>query len=216
MCRVLRRTGEGGAYNRDMTLKELDSQLNLLYIPIPSGNQNRPGGKHKKTTITIHNTSNASKGADALAHSRWVNNTGFYKVKGRRNWVSWHYSCDELRIVKHLPTTETGYHAGKPEGNAHSIGIEICMNSDMDFTKAVDRAAKLVAVLIKSLGLTTDAIVPHYHWTKKNCPVKMLDGGKPGAKWAAFIAQVNGYLASVTGTAKLTEQPQPPDIDFDH
>ncbi|HMS56527.1 MAG TPA: N-acetylmuramoyl-L-alanine amidase [Fimbriimonadaceae bacterium] len=202
-----------------MTLKELDAQLNLQYIPIPSGKRNRPGGKTTKTSITIHNTSNTGKGAHALAHSAWVNNTGFYWLKDKngkpikKNYVSWHYTVDELRVVKHLPVHEHAIHSGKAEGNKTSIGIEICMNSDMDFAKASDRAAKLVAVLMKALDIPLSAVYTHYDWTGKKCPALMLDGGQPGAKWDSFKAKVMEYVNAVSGPKPAEEsEPDPGDL----
>jgi N-acetylmuramoyl-L-alanine amidase CwlA len=39
--------------------------------------------------------------------------------------------------------------------------------------------------------------VPHYRWSGKECPVLLLNGGKPGAKWQAFVNQVQEQLDSI-------------------
>jgi len=113
----------------------------------------------------------------------------------KKNWVSWHYTVDDKRVVKHLPTNEKGWHAGP--GNQESIGIEICMNSGIDQAAAFDRTARLAAALLHDLGLSLTDVVTHRFWTGKKCPQLLLDGGDEGAKWRYFLASVKAYYESI-------------------
>ena len=169
---------------------QLGKQLNLKILEIPAGRPNRPGSPLRATKITIHNTDNTSFGADAEKHSKFLNETGYYIHNGKKISVSWHYTVDDDSCVRHLPLNEVGWHAGK-DGNANSIGIEICMNAGIDQSAAFDRAIKLIACLCFDMGLdpSTD-VVPHMTWTGKKCPSLLLDKGKVGAKWQSFIGKI--------------------------
>lgn len=145
---------------------------------LPEGASNRPGKRLEAKYLTIHNTANP--GADARAHGRYMKS-----AEARRRKVSWHYTCDNLRIVKHLPLSEVGWHAGK--GNAVSIGIEICEFNDEARQKAAnERSALLCAVLMRLMDIPAARVVTHFRWTQKNCPRKLL--AQPGG-FAAFRAQ---------------------------
>lgn len=149
-----------------MTLAEAYAELNITTDFIPYGSSNRPGTSIKPQYITIHETDNPGKGADAIAHAKYLKG-----LDARKRKVSWHYTVDSVRCVKHLPLSEKGFHAGTGEGNRTSIGIEICVNSDGDFEKAKNRAALLAAVLCQSFDFTPGAaVVQHNRWSGKNCP----------------------------------------------
>ena len=128
-----------------------------------------------------------------------MKNTGHYVLKsGKKNWVSWHFTVDDRRIVQRLPLDELGYHAGA--GNTKSVAIEICMNSGIDQQAAFDRAAGLAALLIYDTDHADpdfDRIVPHFRWTKKNCPSLLLNDAKPGSKWTAFVERVKAAYALI-------------------
>ncbi len=53
-------------------------------------------------------------------------------LNDKQHWVSWHYSADDNRVIKHLPLDEKAFHA--VNGNGQSIGIEVCMNQGIDQT----------------------------------------------------------------------------------
>ncbi|MER3124516.1 N-acetylmuramoyl-L-alanine amidase [Bacillus pumilus] len=136
---------------------------------ISKGNKNRPGNYMKPLFITVHNTSNTSKGADAASHAAFV--------KRSSTAVSWHYTVDENVIYQHLPLNENGWHAGdgRGKGNMKSIGIEICENSDGNFEKAVENAQWLIRQLMQDQGIPLANVVPHKHWSGKECPRKLLN-----------------------------------------
>ena len=180
-----------------MTRTELGNLLNVEEDFIPEGKKNRPRTPNSLKYITIHNTDNTNVGADARAHSKFVKNTGHYiNDKGEKIWVSWHYTVDDGRVVKHLPLNEGCYHTFNG-GNQQSIAIEICMNQGIDQEAAFLRAARLVAALLYDLKKSSDSIVPHYFWTKKNCPRLLLNNGKPGAQWKNFITLIETVYASI-------------------
>ncbi|MGZ5445411.1 MAG: peptidoglycan recognition protein family protein [Thermoanaerobaculia bacterium] len=184
-----------------MTRDELQASLNLTQDFVPAGRQNRPGTKIEPTFLTIHNTDNTSKGADARAHASFVSKTGYYMKGGKKNWVSWHFTVDDRRVIQHLPLYERGLHAGA--GNAKSIGIEICMNSDIDQVAAFRRASELVALLLwdtDGSALDLGRVVPHFHWTKKKCPQLLLDSGKIGARWQSFLDSARAVHSKITLT----------------
>ena len=163
-----------------MTLRDAQERLNIEVDLIPVGASNRPGTFLQPSFLTIHNTANVD--ADARAHGRYVKSE-----EARRRKVSWHYSVDSVRVVKHLPLSEMGWHAGK--GNSLSIGIEVCEFSDREKQQqANERAALLVALLMRILKIQPVRVVTHKKWTdgKKHCPRQLLS--QPGG-FAAFRAR---------------------------
>jgi N-acetylmuramoyl-L-alanine amidase len=160
--------------------------------------------------ITIHSTGNREGTAAQHAHLllskgiRSKNNPRF----GRSGWVTWHYTVDDRLTAQHLLATEQGDHAdyGGP-GDRSSIGIEICeFRSARRQAAALDRAARLAAVLANQYGIPASRIVPHKHWPRwdfkygKPCPRILLQrdskapgGWRTGAKWARFMDAVARY-----------------------
>ena len=187
-----------------VTRAELGQSLGLKIDQIAEGRPNRSGSPMAPRFITVHNTDNTNMGADAEAHGRFVSQTGYYVHGGQKRWISWHYTVDDDSCVRHLPLNEVGWHAGSSAGNAASIGIEICMNAGIDQAKAFDRAQRLIACLCYDLHLDpAKSVVPHQHWSGKNCPRLLLDNGRPGARWASFVAGVSACLASIDDGKKL-------------
>lgn len=154
---------------------------------------NRPGGSNPCKYITIHETGNAAKGADAVAHAAYLDSDA-----GKRDMVSWHYTVDDHAIVQHLPDYETAYHAGDGKdgpGNTTSIGIEICVNAGGDFEAAKANAAALVRLLMEEHGISADRVVQHNRWNGKDCPKTIR--ATAGA-WEAFLALCRGETANVS------------------
>lgn len=144
---------------------------------IPAGRINRPGKTNPMQYITIHETGNTAAGADARAHASYLRN-----VNAK---VSWHYTVDSRAIYQHLPDNESAFHAGDGAdgpGNARSIGIEICVNADGDFDKAVRNAAQLCRKLMAEHGIALKNIRQHNAWNGKDCPYHLRRSG-----WNAFL-----------------------------
>ena len=161
---------------------------------ISGGRKNRPGrDTNPDTYITIHETGNAAKGADAAAHGAYLDSDA-----GERDMVSWHYTVDDHAIVQHLPDYETAYHAGDGKagpGNTTSIGIEICVNAGGNFEAAKANAAALVRLLMEEHGIPLDNVVQHNRWNGKDCPKTIR--ATAGA-WEAFLALCRGETANVS------------------
>lgn len=149
-------------------------------IPV-TNRQARPKYSMTPTSITIHETGNTRTGANAEMHARYV--------KSNHGYSSWHFSVDDKEIRQHLPINENSWHAGdggEGAGNRTSIAIEICINKDGDFEKAIENTRKLVQHLMNETGIKT--IVPHKHWKStrypngKQCPRNILASG-----WDDFV-----------------------------
>ncbi|HEY1050485.1 MAG TPA: N-acetylmuramoyl-L-alanine amidase [Prosthecobacter sp.] len=155
--------------------------------------------------ITIHATENRSASANAYSHAQMLKRGA---LKGRHNaigYVGWHFTVDDHSTYQSLPTNERGEHADYDgPGNRTSIGIEMCENRGNDRARTLDRTARLVAWLMKEHNIPLSHIVPHQHWRMirhddrrdlghKNCPHFLLDRGRLGPKWQAFLARVQSY-----------------------
>ena len=161
----------------------------------------RPGYAMKPEYITIHQTGNTAKGADAKAHAAYLKNAAPNP--------SWHFTVDDKEAYQHLPLDTNGWHAGdgtNGPGNRKSIGIEICINKDGNLTKAEANGAELAAKLIKEVGTLKKfpaCMKQHYDWSGKNCPAQ-IRGRKNG--WADFLKAVEKHLKAA---AKPAPAPKP-------
>jgi N-acetylmuramoyl-L-alanine amidase len=157
--------------------------------------------------ITIHSTQNWT--ADAAKHSQALKNGALRATKrrggNRIGFLIWHFTVDQRVAIQHMPTNEQGEHADfDGPGNNYSIGIEMCENRGNSRQATVERTAKLTAYLMKQHGIPLSNVVPHYHWPRrgcspahKNCPWFLLDNGRPGSKWRAFLSKVNFYYKQI-------------------
>lgn len=146
----------------------------------------RPGIPMRPKYITIHETANTAKGASAEAHARLLE-------KGNTRIASWHFTVDDQTIIQHIPTEEVAWHCGDGRngtGNRKSIGIEICVNADSDFHQAKSNAVWLIRHLMSRYGIPLQLVVPHKHWTGKNCPAKILP------HWEEFVKQIADHKIS--------------------
>jgi N-acetylmuramoyl-L-alanine amidase CwlA len=170
--KTARKKGVTGGSNKGpsnpITIQSARQQLNIVVDLIPIGHSNRPGTPLSPTKITIHNTDNDSPGADARAHANYQKGTD-----AQHRQVSWHFSVDDRSVYQSLPVNEVGWHAGTHEGNAQSIGIEICENRGIDQQAANDRAALLTAVQLHELNIPLEDIRQHHDWSGKDCPALM-------------------------------------------
>lgn len=163
--------------------------VQIIQDLIPKGRRNRPGYKLTPEYITIHDTANPGKGADAKAHAGYLKGSAAAAIP-----ASWHFTVDDKMIYQHLPLTENGWHCGdgtNGTGNRQSIGIEICENKDGNRATAESNAAWLTAKLLRDYGLKIGAVKQHYDWSGKNCP-NVLRGRKNG--WSNFLAAIEAHL----------------------
>src|SRR5690625_248494 len=159
---------------------------------------NVPGRSMTPKYITVHNTANTDKGANAKMHARYQHNGS----GGRQ--ASWHYTVDDTEIYQTLEDNQQGWHAGdgRGKGNTQSIGIEICENSDGNFNKAVENAQWLIKKLMDKHDIPLDNVVPHKHWSGKNCPRKLLN------TWNQFKAQIDVAEKPKNSKPKKSSKPK--------
>lgn len=165
--------------------------MEIVQQLISPSRRNRPGTKRVIKGITIHDTDNTGKGADALAHAKYMGSN----PEAITRQVSWHYTVDDKRAVQSLPDDEIGWHTSTSKGNRDTIGIEICVNSDGNQAKADDNAARLTAHLLKKYGLALGTVVQHNRWSGKNCP-RHLRATTTG--WSEFLRKVSAYMSEQT------------------
>jgi N-acetylmuramoyl-L-alanine amidase len=181
------------------------AELKITQNIIPPGKCGRPLHRPMRPTfITIHSTDNTSRSADALHHALAMNK-GLRGRHNRTGFLTWHFTVDDHSIYQSLPTNETGEHADyEGPGNRSSVGIEMCVNRGNNLDITIDRTAQLTARLMRQYDIPLDHVVPHMHWRMiryndgrdlgfKKCPRILLDGGRLGPKWNAFITKVSFY-----------------------
>jgi N-acetylmuramoyl-L-alanine amidase len=187
-----------------MTVGGLLKQVNLKVDMVKKGTYGRKVVRPMKPRyITIHSTQNYQ--ADAYRHSLALKRGALRapKRKGgnRIGFLIWHFTVDQKVAIQHMPVNEQGEHADfDGPGNNYSIGIEMCEQRGSNLSAAIDRTAKLTAILMLKNGIPLRNVVPHYHWPRrgmhppnKNCPHFLMDNGRPGRRWQWFLAKVNYY-----------------------
>ena len=145
-------------------------------------------GKNSKKYIVIHETANTSKGANADAHAR-------LQANGNSRQASWHYQVDDKEIIQSFGDDTQCWHAGNRKYNEQSIGVEICVNSDGDFKKAVDNAVKLTKHLMDKYNINANNVIQHNQASGKDCP-RYLRSGDKGVSWSDFKAKIGGESSS--------------------
>ena len=129
--------------------------------------------------IVIHDTGNPSAGADADANFRYFN-TG-----DRGSSADW-FVDDTYAVQANDYMKYYSWHCGDGHGkygitNSNSVGVEICINSDGDYDKAVSNAVELTRALMNELNIPIDRVVRHYDASRKTCP-----GSMSSNNWAAW------------------------------
>lgn len=188
-------------------------------IPITNAlldNYNRPGRLlNELRAIIIHWTANTHKGANAMANRNYFNTKPAIMVNGKKIYASAHYIIDDHTIVRCLPDLEVGYHVGSskpykdlvhsklniPVGdspNNYTLGIEMCVNSDGDFSKTRQHTIELTNSLMNQYGIDQSRVLRHFDITGKDCPKMMLDE----AIWEQFRTEVVS-LNVISGQLKV-------------
>lgn len=137
-------------------------------------------GTNKKTSITIHETANRNRGANAQAHANLQSN-------GNVRQASWHIQVDDKEAIRSFPDDVRCWHAGRAAED--SLSLEICINSDGDYDKALANAAEVVKQWRAEHGLGRSDVVDHHHWSGKNCPTILR--GRGAKAWADFVASTD-------------------------
>ncbi|SFE11697.1 N-acetylmuramoyl-L-alanine amidase [Paenibacillus algorifonticola] len=151
------------------------------HIPKGTACKRRPALPMQATTLTIHNTGNAS--STAANERAWLTNAS------NDRQASYNIVVDQIGSIECIPLNENTWHSGDGSkagsGNRTSISIEICESGD--YSKALDNAVELVADMLKQRGWGVDRLRRHYDWSGKICPRLMYDGGK----WTGWVAFKN-------------------------
>jgi len=190
----------GGGTSLSAMLREVNLKVDMVRRGSHGRKAIRP---MRPRYITIHSTQNFTAGAEK--HSQALKNGALRSPRtrygNRIGYLIWHFTVDQGVSIQHMPTSEQGEHAdfGGP-GNRLSIGIEMCENRGNSRSATTERTAKLTAVLMKKHGIPLKNVVPHYHWPRrgktppnKDCPHFLLDNGRPGSKWRAYLGRINYY-----------------------
>lgn len=157
------------------------------------------GKGNLKKKVCIHETDNTRKGANADAHAR-------LQANGNSRKASWHYQVDDKEAVQSFEHDIRCWHAGTSKGNNEAIAIEICVNEDGDYVKAVQNAAELTAKILHKEKLTVNDVVQHNYYSGKNCP-RIMRSGKI-LSWASFLQMVNTHLEKLNKPKQETAKPK--------
>lgn len=144
-------------------------------------------GQNKPVYVVIHETDNWSKGAGAKTHAKAMFNGNLAGTV--------HYYVDSDSIYQTLAHEDGAWAVGDGGGkygitNRNSINIEICVNPETDYYKAVDKTEQLAASLLKQYGWGTDRLKRHYDASRKHCPRRIIDEGL----WEQFKAKTKEYM----------------------
>ncbi len=129
-------------------------------VPISLALTMTNGKNNLKKYIVVHETDNTNIGADADAHAR-------LQINGNSRQVSWHWQVDDQEAVQSFEHFWECWGAGTYIGNHQGIQVEICVNSDGDYVKAVQNAATLIAKIIKDENIAIENIVQHHYFSGK-------------------------------------------------
>ncbi|QGG46463.1 peptidoglycan recognition protein family protein [Heliorestis convoluta] len=135
--------------------------------------------------IVVHDTGNTKIGADSEAHFRYFN--------GGNRQASAHYFVDDRQILQLVEDVNASWHCGDGRGrygitNQNSIGVEICINGDGDYEKAIHQTKYLIKLLMQQHGVPIERVVRHFDASGKVCPGTM--GANHWARWHLFKEQV--------------------------
>ncbi|GAB3801041.1 peptidoglycan recognition protein family protein [Virgibacillus kimchii] len=146
--------------------------------------------------ITVHQTGNTTPGANAQSHANLQSN-----LNPRQ--ASWHESVDDKIAIQSFPDEAACWANtdGRGTGNSESYNIEICINSDGDYVKAVENAADRVRTKMEEHGISISNVRQHNGWYPKNCPAQ-IRANKAGISWEDFLSMVQGAKVEAKTTKK--------------
>lgn len=160
--------------------------MQFLFKPIKNKRQigrKRPYSEVK--WLVIHYTGNYSKGADAMAHFRYLQTATRYG--------SAHYFVDDKQIVQVIGDSFVAWSVGDNQGkgrylngctNSNSISIEMCVNSDSDQNKVYKNTLELTKNLMAKFKIPAERVCRHYDVSRKDCPHNFRANN--WAKWWQF------------------------------
>ncbi|AVK98627.1 hypothetical protein FCT18_22050 [Lysinibacillus sphaericus] len=156
-------------------------------VPDVQANKVTYGKGNAKKFIVVHETDNTRSGADADAHAR-------LQYNGNSRSASWHYTVDDKEAVQSFEHAWRCWAAGSTTGNNQGIQVEVCVNGDGNYPKAMQNAAELVAKIMKDENIPISNVVQHNYFSGKNCPRNVREGK---ITWSQFITMVKNASGNV-------------------
>lgn len=173
----------------------VDVPVTIDLVPASRGNirSNQKRSASQVTKYTQHETANFNAGANARMHRNYLHNGagGAY--------VGFNSVNDDREVIVLTPYDEVTWAAGTATGNLVSDHHELCVNSDINHTKARQISAAWAAGVIHARGLTVaGALVQHNVWYGKNCPLLLRRDGL----WPSYVNMVAAYYAQIVAYTK--------------
>lgn len=179
-----------------------DIEVEIAIVPASVTNVRSNQFSLDQTTLTIHETANYNRGANADMHKRWLHSGA------SGSYVGFNFVVDDKKIIQLTPLNEVTWAAGTPAGNRTSWHVESCVNSDADLGKVRRNTAALAGAILAAQGWAMAAMVQHKIWYGKNCPALMLANG--GAIWKnSFVPDSNRARLAAIDASKGTPTPAP-------
>jgi len=180
----------------------------LIPMLLDKAAKGRSGQKITPKGLVVHWTANTCETADA------DNNRNYFNYSGIA--VSAHYIVDDHQVVQCLPEDEMAYHVGASQYTANALrklswypnnctlGVEICVNKNSNFSQTMENSVELCADICKRYGWTSDRLWRHYDVTGKDCPKFFVDDntaaaygfGSAASGWQKFKADVDFAVAN--------------------
>lgn len=108
-------------------------------------------------------------------------------MNGNNRQASWNWQVDDKEAIQSFGHMWACWAAGSDKGNKEGIQVEICVNSDGNYLKAVQNAAELVAKIMKDEKIPIERVVQHNYFSGKDCPRTMRSGK---VSWSNFLQMV--------------------------
>lgn len=149
--------------------------LEFKYMPTTNARQFSSKRRNVKDIkfIVIHDTANTSRGANAMAHYKYLNHA--------QRYGSAHYYVDDTQIIQTIgdsriawavgDTWASQYRTRSDVTNENSLSVEMCINSDGNYQKTWSNTVELVKNLL--LRFPQCIVIRHFDATGKPCPSYM-------------------------------------------
>ena len=176
---------------------DLTTRQQLVTITSTTPVEKPSAGENLKKYIAVHETGNPRVGANARVHANLQSAGNITE--------SWHWQTDEHEAVQSYPHEIKCWHAGDANiggvGLNQSIAIEICVNSDGDWLKALTNTAFLIRKIMDMESIPLENVKQHFDFSGKNCPER-IRSGKHGVTWDGLL-----YLAANPEKGSLMQNP---------
>ena len=176
-----------------------DIEVEIAIVPASVTNVRSNQFSLDQTTLTIHETSNYNRGANADMHKRWLHGGA------SGSYVGFNFVVDDRKIIQLTPLNEVTWAAGTPAGNRTSWHMETCVNSDADLGVVRRNSAALAGAILAAQGWAMSAMVQHHVWYGKNCPAIMRRDGL----WPQFVNMSGAARDTAIAAAKSGGEPAP-------